>query len=144
MGGISCSYTVHSRGPEKQKKYSEDGGRVETSRRRGWRTVATVAASLVAFAALGTSTVEALGGFNAVIGGNGKFTAGSIVLEEAGSIGSPACYSTGSVNTPFTNSNDNTSCTTVDTFGAASGQLPGVAAPAQTLFAVTGYRRDRR
>ncbi len=124
---------LHSRGPKKQRKYIDDGSHVEFSRRRGWRAVATVAASLVAFAALGTSTVEALGGFNAVIGGNGTFASGSIVLEESGSIGSTPCYSTGSVNTPFTNSNDNTSCTTVDTFGAASGQLPGVAAPAQTL-----------
>lgn len=96
------------------------------------RTVLTIALALVGVGALGASSVTALGAFNAVISGNGTFTAGSIVLEEAGTEPSSAtCYSTGASGTSF--SSNSYSCSTIDAFGAPTGQVPGSAATTQQL-----------
>jgi hypothetical protein len=89
----------------------------------------TVAAAVAAAAAVATSTLGALGAFNATITQNGTLTAGSIVLKEVGS--SNTCYSTGGTNQGFTT--NSYSCTTIDTFGAPIGQLPGGTASTQTL-----------
>jgi hypothetical protein len=97
------------------------------------RVLVTAVATLLAVGALGFSTMSALGAFNAVITNSGTFTAGSIVLEETGTQpSSNTCYSSASASGQFTNSNSY-SCSTVDVFGAATGQLPGVAATTQQL-----------
>jgi hypothetical protein len=95
------------------------------SRRRG---LVTAAVALAAAAAVALTTMSALGAFNAVITQNGTFTAGSIILRETQ--GATNCYSTGGTNTPFTT--NSSSCTTIDTFGAPTGQEPGGAANSQT------------
>ena len=90
--------------------------------------IATVVAALVA-GGLALTTMTALGAFNAVITQNGTFTAGSIVLKETQ--GANTCYSTGGTNTPFTT--NSSSCTTIDVFGAPTGQVPGGTASSQSM-----------
>jgi hypothetical protein len=75
------------------------------------------------------TTMTALGAFSAVITQNGTFTAGSIILKETS--GSNSCYSTGGTNTPFTT--NSSSCSTIDVFGAPTGQEPGGTATSQSL-----------
>lgn len=93
------------------------------------RVLLTVVASLLVAGAVALTTMSALGAFNATITQNGTFSAGSIVLKETS--GGKECLSTGGEK-PFTNGNSY-SCATIDTFGAPTGQLPGVAAPTQTM-----------
>ena len=90
--------------------------------------IATVVSLFVA-GGVGLTTMTALGAFNAVITQNGTFTAGSIVLKETQ--GANTCYSTGGTNPPFTT--NSSSCTTIDVFGAPTGQVPGGTATTQTM-----------
>jgi hypothetical protein len=73
------------------------------------RVVTTAVVGAAVAGALAVTTMGALGAFNATITQNGTLTAGSIVLKEV--------YS----------------CTTIDTFGAPTGQVPGGTATTQTL-----------
>ncbi len=82
-----------------------------------------------ASAVVGVPTVAALGAFSAAIGQTGTLAAGSIVLRESGSANT--CYSTGASNISFTS--NSSSCSTTDTFGAPTGQVPGGSTYTQTL-----------
>ncbi len=94
-----------------------------------WLKPLTLLVVIGATTVVGVPTVAALGAFSAAIGQNGTLTAGSIVLRESGS--SNTCYSTGASNISFTS--NNSSCSTIDTFGAPTGQLPGGSTYTQML-----------
>ena len=108
---------------EKQHKVGSGGAH---SKRRSSLTalIALIAAGVVA-----VTMASALGAFNATVTQNGAFTSGSIVLKETQ--GATNCFSTGGTNTPFTT--NSSSCSTIDVFGAPTGQLPGGSAATQPL-----------
>jgi hypothetical protein len=101
-----------------------------SSARRRRRALTTAAVGVVAIAVVALSTMGALGAFNATITQNGTFTTGSIVLKEVGS--SNTCYSAGVASGTILGGNSY-SCTTIDTFGAPTGQVPGGSTTTQTL-----------
>ena len=90
----------------------------------------TLVVGVAAAAGVALTTMDALGAFNATITQNGTLTSGTIVLKEVGS--SNTCYSAGVASGGILN-NNSYSCTTIDTFGAPTAQLPGGTANAQTL-----------
>ncbi len=93
------------------------------------RLLITTGSAVLVASAVALTTMGALGAFSATITQNGTFTAGSIVLKEVG--GANTCYSSGGSSGAIgTNSY---SCTTIDTFGAPLGQVPGGSANTQTL-----------
>jgi hypothetical protein len=94
------------------------------------RVVTTAVVGAAVAGALAVTTMGALGAFNATITQNGTLTAGSIVLKEVGS--SNTCYSAGVASGAILGGNSY-SCTTIDTFGAPTGQVPGGTATTQTL-----------
>ena len=103
---------------------------MQDARRSRRSTVITVGSALAVAGVVTLTTMAALGAFNATIEQNGTFTSGSIILKESGS--SHECFSTAATNTPFTNNNSAT-CSTIDTFGAPTAQLPGATTTTQTL-----------
>jgi hypothetical protein len=92
--------------------------------------VTTAAVGVAVAGALAMTTMGALGAFNATITQNGTLTAGTIVLKEVG--GANTCYSAGVASGAILGGNSY-SCTTIDTFGAPTGQVPGGSANSQTL-----------
>lgn len=93
-----------------------------------WPKSITLLALTATTVIVGTPTVAALGAFSAAIAQNGTLTAGSIVLRENAS--SDNCFSN-AISAPFTT--NSSTCSTIDTFGAPTGQLPGGTPAAQTL-----------
>jgi hypothetical protein len=99
-------------------------------RRLRGRAALTVLIGLAAAGAVAMTTMAALGAFSATITQNGTLTSGTIVLKEVGS--SNTCYSAG-VSSGTILGGNSYSCTTIDTFGAPTGQLPGGSTNTQTL-----------
>jgi hypothetical protein len=83
-----------------------------------------------AMAVGGVVSVSAFGAFTATISQSGTLSAGTIVLKENGS--SNNCYSAGVSSGAILGSNSY-ACTTIDVFGAPTGQLPGGPSNTQTL-----------
>lgn len=95
----------------------------------GWQHSLTLIAPAAAAVAAAV-TISALGAFSATVTQNGTFTGGSIVLKESG--GSASCYSAGVASGAIVGGNSY-ACSTIDAFGAPTGQLPGGTPNTQTL-----------
>ncbi len=97
--------------------------------RSRWHKPLTLVAPAAAGVA-GALIIAALGAFSATVSQNGSFTSGSIVLRENGSAAN--CYSAGAASGSIAGGNSY-DCTTIDAFGAPTGQLPGAGVSTQTL-----------